>query len=62
MGRSSREDLERLVESILRASSSFCLDNDEERLALTDALVVDILNGFLIVRKMDPEFALGSVE
>ncbi len=44
----TKEMVERLVLDVLEASSSFCMDVEDERNALADALTVDLLGRFYI--------------
>jgi len=43
--------LERLILDVLESSSSFCMDNAEERSALADALTVDVMGRFELKAK-----------
>jgi len=46
-----KQRLERLILDVLEASSSFCMDVEEERAALADVLTVDIMGRFAMVAK-----------
>ena len=42
----TKNRLERLVLDVLEASSGFCMDNEDERRALADALTVEVMGRF----------------
>ena len=48
-----RPELDDLVAEILLFSSSFCMDNEEERDALNDVLVTELLNRYIILPRED---------
>ena len=48
-----RPELDDLVAEILLFSSSFCMDVEEERDALNDVLVTELLNRYIILPRED---------
>jgi hypothetical protein len=46
-----KEDVEALVLKVCRFSSRFCMDNEDERLALSDVITVELMNTFDIRQK-----------
>lgn len=51
----TKERLERLVLDVLEASSAFCMDNEDERAALADALTVEVMGRFALREKSSDE-------
>lgn len=47
----NKKMLERLLLDVFQASSSFCMDNKEEREALADSATVDIMGRFFLTLK-----------
>lgn len=47
----TKDRLERLVLDVLEESSSFCMDNEQERNALADVLTVEVMGRFELKEK-----------
>lgn len=51
----TKDRLERLVLDVLEQSSSFCMDNEQERNALADVLTVEVMGRFDLTEKPEDE-------
>jgi len=59
----TKQRLERLILDVLEHSTSLCMDVDEERRALADAITVDVMGRFKLDEKpkRDASSALARV-